>query len=36
MDVSDIQRQLDMGAPIEHEHTNNQKLAVEIALTAFR
>ena len=32
MDVSDIQKQLDMGAPIEHEHTNNQKLAVEIAL----
>ena len=32
MDVSDIQKQLDMGAPIEHEHTRNQKLAVEIAL----
>ena len=32
MEVSDIQKQLDMGAPIEHEHTNNQKLAVEIAL----
>jgi hypothetical protein len=32
MDVSDIQKQLDIGAPIEHEHTNNQKLAVEIAL----
>ena len=32
MNVSDIQKQLDMGAPIEHEHTNNQKLAVEIAL----
>jgi hypothetical protein len=32
MDVSDIQKQLDMGAPIEHEHTKNQKLAVEIAL----
>jgi hypothetical protein len=32
MDVSDIQKQLDMGAPIEHEHTNNKKLAVEIAL----
>jgi hypothetical protein len=32
MDISDIQKQLDMGAPIEHEHTNNQKLAVEIAL----
>jgi len=32
IDVSDIQKQLDMGAPIEHEHTRNQKLAVEIAL----
>jgi hypothetical protein len=32
MDVSDIQKQLDMGAPIEHEHTKNQKLATEIAL----
>jgi hypothetical protein len=32
MDVSDIQKQLDMGAPIEHEHTRNKKLAVEIAL----
>jgi hypothetical protein len=32
MDVSDIQKQLDMGAPIEHEHTKNQKLAIEIAL----
>ena len=32
MEVSDIQKQLDMGAPIEHEHTKNQKLAVEIAL----
>jgi len=32
MNVSDIQKQLDMGAPIEHEHTKNQKLAVEIAL----
>jgi hypothetical protein len=32
LDVSFIQKQLDMGAPIEHEHTNNQKLAVEIAL----
>ena len=28
MDVSDIQKQLDMGAPIEHEHTKNKKLAV--------
>lgn len=32
MEVSDIQKQLDMGAPIEHEHTKNKKLAVEIAL----
>jgi hypothetical protein len=32
MDVSDIQKQLDMGAPIEHEHTKNKKLATEIAL----
>jgi hypothetical protein len=32
LDISFIQKQLDMGAPIEHEHTNNQKLAVEIAL----
>ena len=32
LDASFIQKQLDMGAPIEHEHTNNQKLAVEIAL----
>jgi hypothetical protein len=32
MGISDIQKQLDMGAPIEHEHTKNQKLAVEIAL----
>ena len=32
MDVSDIQKQLDMGAPIEHEHTKNKKLAIEIAL----
>ena len=32
MNVSDIQKQLDMGAPIEHEHTKNKKLAVEIAL----
>ena len=32
MDVSDIQKQLDMGVPIEHEHTKNHKLAMEIAL----
>ena len=32
MEVSDIQKQLDMGAHIEHEHTRNKKLAVEIAL----
>jgi len=32
LEVSFIQKQLDMGAPIEHEHTKNQKLATEIAL----
>jgi hypothetical protein len=32
MDVSDIQRQLDMGIPIEHEHTRNKTLATDIAL----
>ena len=32
MDVYDIQKQLDMGVPIEHEHTKNHKLAMEIAL----
>ena len=32
MDVSDIQRQLDMGVPIEHEHTRNKTLATDIAL----
>ena len=32
MDVSDIQKQLDMGEPIEHEHTKNHKLAMDIAL----
>jgi hypothetical protein len=32
LDVSFIQRQLDMGEPIEHEHTQNHKLAREIAL----
>ena len=32
LDVSFIQRQLDMGEPIEHEHTKNHKLAMEIAL----
>jgi len=32
MEISDIQRQLDMGVPIEHEHTKNHKLAMEIAL----
>jgi hypothetical protein len=32
MDVSDIQKQLDMGAPIEHEHTKNKTLAIDIAL----
>ena len=32
MDVSDIQRQLDMGIPIEHEHTRNKTLATDISL----
>jgi len=32
MDVSFIQKQLDIGEPIEHEHTKNHKLAKEIAL----
>ena len=32
LEVSFIQNQLDMGAPIEHEHTKNQKLAIKIAL----
>ena len=32
MDVSDIQNQLDMGVPIEHEHTRNKTLATDIAL----
>lgn len=32
MDVSFIQRQLDMGEPIEHEHTQNHDLARDIAL----
>jgi len=32
MEVSFIQRQLDVGEPIEHEHTKNHKLAREIAL----
>jgi len=32
MDVSFIQKQLDMGEPIEHEHTKNHELAKEIAL----
>ena len=32
MNVSDIQKQLDMGEPIEHEHTKNHKLAMDIAL----
>jgi hypothetical protein len=32
MEVSFIQRQLDMGEPIEHEHTKDHKLAREIAL----
>jgi len=32
VDVSFIQKQLDMGDPIEHEHTKNHELAKEIAL----
>ena len=32
LEVSFIQKQLDIGAPIEHEHTKNQKLAIKIAL----
>ena len=32
MDVSFIQKQLDMGEPIEHEHTKNHDLAMDIAL----
>ena len=32
MNVSDIRRQLDMGVPIEHEHTRNKILATDIAL----
>ena len=32
MDVSFIQKQLDMGEPIEHEHTKDHNLAMDIAL----
>ena len=32
LDVSFIQKQLDMGEPIEHEHTKDHELAMEIAL----
>jgi len=32
LDASFIQNQLDMGEPIEHEHTNNHELARDIAL----
>ena len=32
LDVSFIQKQLNMGEPIEHEHTQDHKLAKEIAL----
>ncbi len=32
MDVSFIQKQLDMGEPIEHEHTQDHELAKDIAL----
>ena len=32
LEVSFIQKQIDMGEPIEHEHTQDHKLAKEIAL----
>ena len=32
LDVSFIQKQLDMGEPIEHEHTKDHELARDIAL----
>jgi uncharacterized Zn ribbon protein len=32
LDVSFIQKQLDMGEPIEHEHTKDHELAMDIAL----
>lgn len=32
LDVSFIQKQLDMGEPIEHEHTRDHELAMDIAL----
>ena len=32
LEVSFIQKQIDMGEPIEHEHTQDHKLANEIAL----
>jgi hypothetical protein len=32
LEVSFIQKQLDMGEPIEHEHTKDHRLAMEIAL----
>ena len=32
LDVSFIQKQLEMGEPIEHEHTRDHKLAMKIAL----
>lgn len=32
LDVSFIQKQLNMGEPIEHEHTKDHKLAMDIAL----
>ena len=32
LDVSFIQKQLDMGEPIEHEHTKDHELAKDIAL----
>jgi len=32
LDISFIQKQLDMGEPIEHEHTKDHELAMDIAL----
>ena len=32
LDVSFIQKQLDMGEPIEHEHTKDHELAMDIAI----
>jgi len=32
LDVSFVQHQLEMGIPIEHEHTRDKDLATDIAL----